>query len=106
MKVEKQDPTSFHSLYKGLIHIRKSSRALTHGDINVTSINDSKVLTYTRSDVSDSYTVLINFSKSKQPVSLKNKGVVLMSSLSGQPSKHEVIDHLNLAAYEAVLIRN
>ncbi|HET8991650.1 MAG TPA: alpha-amylase family glycosyl hydrolase, partial [Candidatus Saccharimonadales bacterium] len=99
------DPTSFLNLYKTLIDIRRSSKALTHGDIKIISEPDSPVLCYSRQKDHESFMVVINFTKNKRKYQLNNKGQILISSLVGIPFEIESTDNLELKAYEAVLIK-
>lgn len=84
--VERQleDPDSFLDLYRSLIHLRKSTPALRHGDIeivsNATEHGGVPVIGYIRSSGSERIAVLLNFSHTGQPAPAGLRGVVIAST--------------------------
>jgi alpha-glucosidase len=84
VEIEQGDPESFLSLYKALIKLRNSSPALRTGDITVIDTGSSDVLGYTRISGDETFTTLINFSKSACTLKLNQEelGDFVLSSTS------------------------
>lgn len=64
---ERKDPHSMYSLYRQLLRLRRSSKALQYGRLQVLELGHPDLLGYVRIEKDEHYVVLINFSN--KPVS-------------------------------------
>ena len=62
------DESSIVNFYKKLIAIRKSTSALSTGDLAITDIDDNEILSYYRLDGNDSILVIHNLSTSEKKI--------------------------------------
>ena len=97
--VEQQaaQPLSVLSLYRTLAQLRRQLPALRDGAFELLGY-DNNILAFLRTDDSETYLVLANFSDVPQPVSVA--GQVICSSQRGEFPKNVT----ELMAYEAVLV--
>ncbi len=72
---ERDDPHSFFTMYRGLIHLRTKSPVLRYGELSVLDVGSPDVLGFVRTKAgeTDRYVTLINFAD--HPVRLTNAAV-------------------------------
>ena len=100
---QQDDDDSILAYYRRLIALRKSTPALTDGDI--TFYRDKRgVMAYTRHFDGDSVTVIVNLTKRRQHLKLRLQGEVLISNVDRTGSLEGA--RLILAPYESLVVRN
>ncbi|WP_129666360.1 alpha-amylase family glycosyl hydrolase [Phytoactinopolyspora endophytica] len=97
------DPSSFLSLYRRLIQVRRASSALRHGELRfLADACTDAVVAYERYRGADHKAVLLNLTDSPARVQLGLTGTVLLSTVGG--SGRHVEPEFHLGAGEAVVI--
>jgi alpha-glucosidase len=105
VETERENPQSFLNLYKQLIKLRTTEKAISLGEFELIETPAHDVLAFRRHMPGhNSYVVIINFSE--EPVSIPTPAKLekLVISSAGQTAKTEMPDlEVALAAHEAVV---
>lgn len=89
---ETSDPASLLNYYRALIHLRKKSAALNHGDLTLIDEANSSVLSFLRSAGRSTVVVTLNFSATPQTVQLAGRVTTLLASFDvGPESSTELV---------------
>jgi len=80
VEAQQSDPTSFLSLYKNLLRLRRSLPALTGGDFTPENNTPDTVFGYWRTAADQRLLVLLNYSGDIVSVGLPERGNILLSS--------------------------
>lgn len=82
VKVQRKDPYSMMNLYKTLLHLRVSHKALRDGAYNVFETGSKDVFSYIRSTKKEHVLIIINFSDAKQicHIPFENVNVLLQTT--------------------------
>lgn len=104
---ETRNTKSTLNLYRRLIHVRKQSEALLHGNYRSIDIQDKPVLAFTRSYNDENIIVILNFSDTEQAVSFpSSRGRILCNTYLDKDTIQEVrLNEIKLRAYEGYVIR-
>jgi alpha-glucosidase len=104
VKLQRGDDSSFFTLYRTLIHLRKRSAALREGRLQVLELGHPDLLGYVRSSGKEHYVVLLNFSD--KPVHCVPGVVLRKLVLSSNPETKltdSVDSEVELLPYEGAL---
>lgn len=105
---ELKDPKSFLCLYKKLIKIRKSSKALTIGSYVSLDISSSDtIFSYIRNFEEENFLIVLNYSGHEQTVNLHLQvpGLVVCSTYMDERSEPLNLNDLMLRPNEGILIK-
>jgi alpha-glucosidase len=101
---QSHQPNSFLALYKQLCQIRNNSLALRYGNIRLIDVGHNDVVAYIRSDSTEQYLVMVNFSDSLVTCRLTIPvGQLLVSSEAQTKLTHILEGKVELLPHEAAL---
>ncbi|MDX2002522.1 MAG: alpha-glucosidase [Chitinophagales bacterium] len=98
---EQRDSNSLWQVYRQLLQLRKSSKALQSDTITVLKKMPKNVLAFQRSNAGETYTVIINFSKKRKNVD-GNEGSLLYSIGNTKLQT----DQIELGPYAGLIIKS
>jgi len=106
VEVQAVDPNSFLSLYRHLARLRNNTAALRHGKLQTQDSTTEHLLAFSRKQGREHYTTVVNFADAKTDYFFDRPGIVVVSSLDGQPSHTVHRTSLRLRPHEAVIIKH
>ncbi|MEZ3508305.1 MAG: alpha-glucosidase [Lachnospiraceae bacterium] len=104
VEAQRQDAYSIYQCYRRLIALRKTSRALTHGEMTFLDTGDKELIAFTRSTPEETLLTFHNFSRQEHTIPdelLDGAGEALMSSYDREGGYRGPV----LRAYESVIFR-
>ena len=106
VEVESKQEDSFLNLYKQLISIRQSSKALRLGTLRVEGETDDRILTYSRQYNAERYTTVLNLDDKPKVYEFTQSGKIVISSALGNKPTTDNLHSYRLKPYEAILIKH
>lgn len=104
VETQRQDACSIYQCYRRLIALRKTSRALTHGEMTFLDTGYEELIAFTRSTPEETLLTFHNFSREEHTIPdglLNGAGEVLISSYDREGGYQGPV----LRAYESVVFR-
>ena len=104
VEAQRQDAYSIYQCYRRLIALRKTSSALTHGEMTFLDTGDKELIAFTRSTPEETLLTFHNFSRQEHTIPdglLDGAGEALMSSYDREGGYRGPV----LRAYESVIFR-
>lgn len=106
VELEQKDVNSILTLYKTILHYRRTSNALLFGEYQSLKLGDLHIFAYTRTYKNEKLLVVLNFSNNKQLVKLPyKKAKLLLNTLLDKKSKSISIEKLLLRPHEGILFQ-
>ena len=106
VEVESKQEDSFLNLYKQLISIRQSSKALRLGTLRVEGETDDHIMAYSRQYNTERYTTVLNLDDKPKVYDFTESGKVVISSALGNKPTTDNLHSYRLKPYEAILIKH
>jgi len=105
VETELVDPNSFLSLYRKLGKLRNQSDALKYGKFEIVDTGNPHVLSYTRTQGEEKYTIFINFSNEPHVFTLNSKTQLgeLIASSDPQTKLQATGTKIHLQPHEAAI---
>lgn len=102
LDIQQNDSSSIYSHYKNLIGLRKSSNALTHGELVAETFNDESILAYLREYENSELLVIHNLSSSDKEITLpvKFSSIFYTTGLENE----QINDSFVLKAYQSLIL--
>ena len=108
VRTQEQNPTSMLRLYQALTSLRRAELALCVGDYSPIDVEDDRIFAYCRSfNGTDSFMVVLNFSKEDTQLDLGHYGTNALIEISTHLQRHGMVNlhKLHLSSNEGLVIR-